>query len=228
MFEKIRCGGSWEKLIAGISYFNEERVRQNQPYVRLELHMLVMRSNYKQVAAMVDFAHQHRFDILDLSHIVIGANPVEEDIFERGTKETWTELQRQRALAAQKAASCGLRFGDNLPFPPAGMLDEAKKPSQAPAAKAEPELPPYHCLSPWKLLIIREGGGLVPNWHCIRDGRHMDIGHCEKQSLMEAWNSPTMQEFRKRILDRTQRGKCTDFCLSGALVDHWRDHIEWI
>ncbi|MCX5796124.1 MAG: radical SAM protein [Elusimicrobia bacterium] len=229
MFEKIRCGGSWEKLLQGISCFNEERVRQNQPYVRLELHMLVMRSNYRQVAAMVDFAHEHRFDILDLSHIVIGANPVEEDIFERGTPETWAELQRQRALAAEKAARYKLRFGDNLPFPPAGMLDGSRaEPQPATAPKAEAPIPPFHCLSPWKLLIIREGGGLVPNWHCIRDGRHMDIGHCEKQSLMEGWNSPAMQEFRKRILARTQRGKCTDFCLSGALVDHWRDHIEWI
>ena len=230
MFEKIRCGGQWEKLLAGISCFNEERVRQNQPYVRLELHMLVMRSNYHQVAKMVDFAHEHRFDILDLSHIVIGANPVIEDIFERGTKETWAELQRQRALAAEKAARYGLRFGDNLPFPPAGMLDDSKSASvpQDAAPKAEPAIPPFHCLSPWKLLIIREGGGLVPNWHCIREGRHMDIGHCEKQSLMEGWNSPAMQEFRQRILARSQRGKCTDFCLSGALVDHWRDHIEWI
>ena len=232
VFEKIRCGGRWENLLAGISFFNEERVRQNQPYVRLELHMLVMRSNCHQVAKMVDFAHEHHFDILDLSHIVIGANPVSEDIFERGTRETWTELQRQRALAAEKAARYGLRFGDNLPFPPPDMVAASQsEPRPAPAAAPAPAdgpLPPFHCLSPWKLLIIREGGGLVPNWHCIMDGRHMDVGHCERQSLLAGWNSPAMQNFRKRILARSQRGLCTPFCLSGALVDHWRDHIEWI
>lgn len=252
-FERIRHGGKWESLLASIANFNEERARQGG-WVRLELHMVVMRSNYHQLEAMVEFAREHRFDIIDFSHIVIGANDPTEDIFERGTRETWTLLQDQRRRAREKAARYGIRLGDALPNPPAGILDEPasdalERAARAVAARAQEAAPPpdperegerrpargasggidpFFCLSPWKQIIIREDGHLITNWHCINDGRHMHIGHCEREPLMTAWNSKFMQLLRRRISSCSQEGLCTKFCLSGALFDTWRDHIEWI
>ena len=244
VFEDIRVGGKWDDLLNGIELFNEERARQNR-HVRLELHMVVMRSNYHQLEQMIDFAQEHHFDIVDFSHIVIGANSPDEDIFERGDPQTWAVLQDQRARAKAKALRYGLRFGDTLPFPPPGMLPEAEgmvpravadaglalnvaHGSVGAAAVAEEPMPPFYCLSPWKQLIIREDGHLITNWHCIVNGRHMHIGHCEQESLFDGWNSEAMQVFRRKIAGCSQRGHCTPFCLSGSLIDHWRDHIEFI
>lgn len=235
VYEKIRVGGKWEKLLQSIEMLNEERDRQNRKDLKLLLHMVVMRSNYHQLAEMMEFAREHRFDIVDYSHVVIGANDPSEDIFERyGDRRTWSILQEGRGGARRKADEYGIRFSDNLPFPPPGILED--QPTRimegprrhAPQTVQDLELPePLHCLSPWKQIIIREDGHLIANWHCCVKGRHMNIGHCDRQPLLTAWNSKFMQLLRMRIATRTQRGLCTSFCHSGALVDHWRDQIEW-
>jgi MoaA/NifB/PqqE/SkfB family radical SAM enzyme len=228
VYEKIRVGGHWEDLITSIERINKERDRQGG-WVRLELHMVVMRSNHHQVGSIMDFAKEHRFDIVDLSRIIIGANDPSEDIFEKGASaETWATLEKGRAEAREKAARYGIRFGDALPYPPAAQTAPAEPAPIGEGPRPVKEIDPYYCLSPWKQLIIREDGHLITNWHCQVDGHHMNVGHCEERSLFEGWNSPQMQLFRKRIASRTQAGLCTKYCLSGALFDEWRDHIEWI
>ena len=240
IYEKIRTGAKWERLIESIELLNEARDRQNKR-TSLELHMVVMKSNHHQLPEMIDFAHKYRFDVVDFSHIVFGAGVDDhgEDIFGKGDRRTWAVLKEGRAKAKERALACGIRFGDNLPFPPPESSDgggsgpadtdgdRAHRATETPPAN-DPPMEPFFCLSPWKQIIIREDGHVITNWHCFDKGRHKNIGHCERQSLLQAWNGPFMRTLRRRTIDRTQRGLCAPFCLSGALIDAWRDHIEWI
>jgi MoaA/NifB/PqqE/SkfB family radical SAM enzyme len=236
VYEKIRAGGKWDDLLAAIDNMNEEMERQGKR-IPLELHMVVMRSNHHQIADMMEFAHEHRFGTLDLSH-VCGEHFTEENIFLNPDAGVWKKIQEQRALAREKGVRYGILFGDALPFPPAGLLpDEAPKRAApvrdavaAPAFGPDREPTPYSvdkpgsffCISAWKKIIVRDSGALITNWHCDRD-----IGHVDRTTLMQAWNGPEMQLYRKRIVENTQQGLCTAYCLSGALIDPWRDQMEW-
>jgi uncharacterized Fe-S cluster-containing radical SAM superfamily protein len=254
VYEKIRKGGKWDDLVRAVENIQEEMHRQGKT-TRLELHMVVMRSNYRHIADTIDFAKKYGFSIVDLSH-VMGDHFKEENIFTYADKDVWRELQAQRSLARRKALEAGIQFGDALPYPPREFVSEEAVEAKPQSGQAGPEgifsarpaadsvpsatakeagalqasaaAPPrrsrgsFYCLSAWKKIIVRDSGPLITNWHCDRD-----IGHTSRDSLLKAWNSPQMQEYRKRISDNTQDGLCTSYCLSGALIDSWRDQIEW-
>jgi MoaA/NifB/PqqE/SkfB family radical SAM enzyme len=211
VYEAIRRGARHEDLLASIRRMNAAMDRKGRR-IPFSIHMVVMRSNLGQVAMMMDFAREHRFDTVALSPISGPAsNP--ENIFQNGDPETWATLAEERAKAKEKAARSGICLEDSLPSP--------SGPGQGP--KPEPCRPGrFFCLSPWKRLNLTEGGYFTPNWHC--DG-YMD-SFLDK-TLLEAWNCAKMRRLREGILKGELEGLCTPYCLSGALMDIWRDHVEW-
>ena len=72
-------------------------------------------------------------------------------------------------------------------------------------------------------MILRNGGGVLPNWHC----GETYIGNVEERPLLEIWNGGPMQKFRRAIRDRRFGGICRAYCLSGALMEPWKHHMEW-
>lgn len=229
VYEKIRPGSKWDNLMKAVGYLREEMERQGKR-VPLDIHMVVMRSNHRQIAQLVEFAKANGFNTVDLSNIM-GTHP-DEDIFTGGTPEEWRGLEAERALARARALELGIKFGDNLPYAPKEIVAERntdlKTQSGRPAAvpvslKSGADFKgAFFCLSAWKKLIVRDFGNISTNWQCDRY-----IGHVNDGSLLDTWNGPQMQMYRKRIAANTQRSLCTEKCLSGAVTDSWRDQSEW-
>jgi anaerobic magnesium-protoporphyrin IX monomethyl ester cyclase len=220
VYEKVRDGAKWEDLIAGLENLNREMERQKKR-IPLEIHMVVMGSNHHQIPDMVELSHRLGVRVLDLSPIIAAPH---ENVFVRPTSDSWETIQRGREQGRELARRYGIAYGDNLPFPPAGVV--GKEAPRAPHDTAGP-FPkgtglPLFCLSPWKKIIVRDDGSLIANWHCDRD-----VGHVRTDTLMKAWNGSQMREYRRRIHAGRQTGLCTSFCLSGALIETWRDQQEW-
>lgn len=56
-YEAIRRGGSWEKLLDSLEFIRENR----ENFLSVTLNMTVMRLNYRQIPAFIDFAESYGF-----------------------------------------------------------------------------------------------------------------------------------------------------------------------
>jgi MoaA/NifB/PqqE/SkfB family radical SAM enzyme len=57
IYEAIRRGGSWEKLLDSLEFIRENR----ENFLSVTLNMTVMRLNYRQIPAFIDFAESYGF-----------------------------------------------------------------------------------------------------------------------------------------------------------------------
>ncbi|HVA65863.1 MAG TPA: radical SAM protein [Elusimicrobiota bacterium] len=234
VYEKIRVKSSFEKILTSIQNLNGEMTRQNRR-IGFWIHMVVQRLNYHQITDMIEFAHQYGFDGVALSPME-GDLYRKIDVFNYGDPEIWRSIEEQRARARQMCLDYGIYLEDNMPPPPS--LEDKPHPISEEESEKRFSLYPmpfedgaryvskeysYFCLSPWKNMILRNGGGVLPNWHC---GERY-IGSIHESSLLEIWNGEPMQNVRRGIVERRFGGVCRHFCLSGALMETWKHHMEW-
>lgn len=59
-YEKIRVGGKWEDLLANLDLVREVRGR----FDNIVINMTVMRANYKEIPAFVDFGESYGFNVV--------------------------------------------------------------------------------------------------------------------------------------------------------------------
>ncbi len=239
VYERIRVLAKFDDILRSVNNLNNAMERLNK-HCWLSLHFVVQRYNYHQIEQIVEFAREYRFNAVALSPME-GDSYRHIDIFNYGNKGIWDEIQAQRARAAQKALEYGIYLEDNLPAPPSPAQEPLPKaPEPKPDGEQEKRfsLYPmpveegarytspsygYFCASPWKNLILRNRGGILPNWHC---GERY-IGNIHENSILEIWNGEPMQRVRKAIIERRFGGVCRSYCLSGALTEPWKHHMEW-
>lgn len=61
-YEKIRCGGKWEKMIAALEVFR--KARDEGKFSSVTLNMTVMRSNYREIPQFIEMARSCGFYIV--------------------------------------------------------------------------------------------------------------------------------------------------------------------
>jgi MoaA/NifB/PqqE/SkfB family radical SAM enzyme len=237
VYERIRVGAKFANILKSVENLHSAMERQNRR-IRLWIHMVVQKFNYHEIEAMVEFAREHGFDGVAFSPMEEGTDQRRVfDIFNYGDdRRVWAEVEAQRVRAREKSLRYGLYLEDNLPSPhtleesPHALAEpeDQKRFSLLPVPKddgsryAEPQYS-YFCLSPWKNLILRNGGDVFPNWHC----GERSLGNMHQHSIMDIWNGPVMRNVRQAIRDQRFGGLCRKFCLSGALMEPWKHQMEW-
>jgi MoaA/NifB/PqqE/SkfB family radical SAM enzyme len=235
VYEKIRVLGKFDNILRSVNNLNNEMEKQRK-HCWLSLHFVVQRHNYHQIVDIVEFAKKYKFDAVALSPME-GDSYRSIDVFNYGTPEIVADIERQRALAKAKCLEYGIYMEDNLPPPPRpdekpharDEKEEEKRFSLYPmpfddgAKYTDPERFTAFCASPWKNMILRNRGGVLPNWHC---GERY-IGNVHDNTVLEIWNGEPMQKVRKAVATRQFGGTCRNYCLSGALSDPWKHHMEW-
>jgi MoaA/NifB/PqqE/SkfB family radical SAM enzyme len=234
VYERIRVLGKFDNIIRSVTNLNNEMEKRNK-HCWLSLHFVVQKFNYHQIVDIVEFAKKYKFDAVALSPME-GDSYRHLDVFNYGNKQIWDEIETLRARARQKCLEYGIYLEDNLPAPPSPeekphSFEEAESEKrfslfpmdEADGARYTSEAYSYFCLSPWKNLILRNRGGVLPNWHC---GERY-IGNVHDNSVEEIWNGGPMQRVRKAVVNRQFGGVCRKFCLSGALSEPWKHHMEW-
>lgn len=68
IYEKIRRGGSFKRLIDNINLLNDVR-RKNYTQMSLNLSVVVMRENYDKLVDFVEFAHKYNFNFITFNRI---------------------------------------------------------------------------------------------------------------------------------------------------------------
>ncbi|MBN2407416.1 MAG: radical SAM protein [Elusimicrobia bacterium] len=207
-YEYIRRGSKYDRLLKNIGLINKYRSSAGNPKMSTEILMVVMRSNYREIGLMVDFAKEHGFKILQ--YTPIRQENGSEDIYSRRDEAAICHIREKMPGIMEKAGRYGIEVINTLPgAAPAGRAEGSPD-----AGKQEPPGPgPFFCLWPWQHLFIDTGGRVKPFCFCCEE-----VGDIASGSLDRIWNNDIMQEYRRRIIDRISAGFCDDRCVSGAIA----------
>jgi len=189
VYEKIRQGSRFDVLMRNIGALNEARKKSNSSLL-LRMHTVVMRSNYKQMSEFVDLAKKCGFDALHLMPLW-GKSNDSENIFLSPDKAMTAELSSLLEKTEEKARGCGMELLNSLPITRTAV-------DTADTGCKKEEYKGLRCYLPWKQMNIDPGGGLRPGCSC-----KTSAGQVQENSVLELWNGPIMQEYRKTLLNST-------------------------
>ncbi|MBI5240356.1 MAG: radical SAM protein [Elusimicrobia bacterium] len=200
VYEAIRRGARFEDLCRSLDL---ARRYQGRTAFRLDLKLsvAVMRTNHRRLGGFVEFARSRGIGELEFGPYI--GDDREENIFKfRDEAAVSAVVESLRALAAE-AAACGIKLFNRLPYN-YSVCDKDK------TLNSGPDL---FCTFPWTWLHILPGGKVIPHGHCKQV-----VGDVSRGSILEIWNGPGMQSYRRKLAD----GSFDDWCRSDR---HWMDLV---
>lgn len=198
-YARIRRGGVFEELLRRIALVNLARdARGVDCRLRTGMHFVVMRTNYKEIPYLADFAAQLRMSSLKLYSITgdyDGYNITGEDT--DILKEIKLSVENLRESAWKNNLNFQNFMNVMIPDVEKDMSGKVETSTAAPVSKKK------RCLAPWKSMIIDMGGDVYPFCQCSQPA-----GNIEKDRLMDIWNSDIMMKYREGFLE----GGVPEFC----------------
>lgn len=222
VYEHIRRGAEFEKVIEKINLINELRKKFN-PQMEMRLNVLIMRSNYRQIEQFLDFAKQYKFSTLFFNSTESDFKNLQENVFYYNQdKEVLDYLNKIRDKIAKKAASYGIRLENWLPsseFLCKTEVSNNQKLNEEKFNQKEQvvcENKKLFCHAPWQRLYIDCGGNVRPDCLCLYDNY---IGNILEISLEELWNCEKLKEYRNRIVNFNYQDFCNPACIYGRVPE---------
>jgi len=108
-YEKIRVGGTWDQLQSAIALMCRER---DHFLGGITVNMTVMRSNFREIPAFIDWAHSLRFGVVFQR---VRGHCGDENIFEAGDQESISAL---REILSSAQGQARVDWGDLAEFMP--------------------------------------------------------------------------------------------------------------
>jgi len=223
VYEKIRYGSKYDILLKNIKKLNEVRKKKNSK-LKLKMHTVIMRSNYKDTDKFIDFANEYNFDIIYMMPIW-GGQQIEENIYIENNLNIMSELSDKIGIAENKAKDYNIEFFHSIPVIKKKRITE-KVPLEKVEQKSENKesfnneninfseektAESLFCYLPWQQLNIDPGGDVRPGCLCSKP-----VGNVEQDSLLSIWNNEQMQEYRKRIVNNPQNW-CNVDCINNVI-----------
>lgn len=224
VYEHIRPGATFEKVIGRVRLINELREKHN-PGMRTRLNVLIMRANYRQIEQFIDFAAEHRFTTLFFNSAGCDFKNLQENVFYYNhDDEIMAYLNSVRGKIAEKAALLGITLENWLPTEDFFKEASGEKPAEnkrpapapSPARVPEPAERKLFCHAPWQRLYIDCGGNVRPDCLCLVD--HF-IGNLKKSPLAELWNGEEIVKYREKIIAGDIKPLCNPDCVYGRVPE---------
>lgn len=178
LYETMRRGGSFERLIANLEGITNLRRRAGTRQPRLHLATVISQQNYRQLPALAEFAKRYGFCFWYI-------NAEYPHTPERArlalTGEALSELER---IIANILRNYGSHFTTAVD-PAIGLRTETKE------EQAESEAPVF-CTVPWQRFELKANGDVK-----VCPYFHEPIASLNGSSLSEVWNGPELREIRR-------------------------------
>lgn len=214
-YERIRKGADFEALIENINLINGITVGFAGARLEKGVNIVIMRSNYKEIEAFLDFALKYKFSGLNFLNM-IGEICPEENIFQPLDQEALGYLKKIFPLVMEKARDYGITVSHELdPF-----LHDNKNSHE----EVLPGKRCFFCLMPWISLFVdgSQKGTVYPECLCRRP-----VGNIFENSLDEIWNSEGMQKYRIKLARQDPENWCNSNCVKGLVnMDFLRNPKE--
>ncbi len=221
IYEKIRYGSNYDVLLKNIKKLNEVRKRKNSK-LRLKMHTVIMRSNYKDTDKFIDFANEYNFDIVYMMPIW-GGQQIEENIYIEKNSSIMSELSNKINVAETKARKYKIEFFHSIPIIKKEetqqniTMSENRQKNENKIERDNVKVnigeqpANLFCYLPWQQLNIDPGGIVRPGCLCSKH-----VGNIEEASILSIWNNQQMQEYRKKIINNPQ-GWCNIDCINNII-----------
>jgi MoaA/NifB/PqqE/SkfB family radical SAM enzyme len=201
-YEYIRRGARFEDLLENIYVFNEYRKKYNSSADKI-LCVCIMRSNYRELEKFVGLAIKYDFKQISFGAIH-GTNALNENIFDPRDSQAMDYLKLKMPIVEKMCAEKGIVLECSF----RGYLID-KTANLVKNHIIENNNREIKCKLPWTNLCIDaiRGGDVYPECLCSRSA-----GNIMKDSLVNIWNSPTMQQYRLAIASENLRHICSEYC----------------
>ena len=224
IYEKIRYGSKYDVLLKNIRKLNEVRKKKHSK-LKLKMHTVIMRSNYKDTDKFIDFANEYNFDIVYMMPIW-GGQQIEENIYIENNLNIMSELSDKISIAEQKARDYNIEFFHSIPVTKKEEVinkivlenKDQKKENKIQCSNENVKFSKeticaetLFCYLPWQQLNIDPGGEVRPGCLCSKS-----VGNIEKNSILSIWNNEQMQEYRKRIINNPKNW-CNIDCIKNNI-----------
>jgi MoaA/NifB/PqqE/SkfB family radical SAM enzyme/Flp pilus assembly protein TadD len=218
-YERLRPGGDFKTLCANIERINSLRTKYSSKMV-LTLRFTLMKDNYDELEQVVEFCRLNRFDVL----LVYPINEDGSDSGFQGIGETGrAAVSKTRLKIREKAREYNIKLLDWLPKDDTSPSEDTSIAIATVETEKDTVEPPQRfdllCYRPWKQIAVRVSGKIYPE--CLCEEPVGDIFHDTFDAI---WNSPKMQEYRKRILNG-DHGWCGKQCVSRMIPP---EHLKFV
>jgi MoaA/NifB/PqqE/SkfB family radical SAM enzyme/Flp pilus assembly protein TadD len=205
VYEHIRVGAKFEKLISNIKLANEIK-QKSCSKTPMRMNAVIMKSNYHQLEDFVELAKNLGFCQLSIMALHFDHDPEENILYSHVNPKILEYITNAIPRMRQKAKLHNIDLDILLP-----TLDTSKKSEEdrqsrpvAPSPVAQEVL---HCKMPWKYMFICDKGTTYLTGSCVKP-----IGNIYKNSLDEIWNSPEAQVYRENMLKNQFNDICRPEC----------------
>jgi MoaA/NifB/PqqE/SkfB family radical SAM enzyme len=214
VYEKVRQGASFEVLMKNLNNFNQTRKKYNNPGLNINLHAVIMRSNYRQLESYIDFAKEHEFKLI--AFLPIGGNfDNPENIFYTRDKEALDFIEKVIPGIEEKAQKYGVLLENRLPVKKTPVSIKTNQGAAVSNPNFENRL---LCHLPWIQLYIDFDGSIRPDCVCRPEKK---IGHADRDSLEQVWNNEKMQQYRRIIAENCCSQICNPECTNGQVSERY-------
>ncbi|MBN1621136.1 MAG: radical SAM protein [Endomicrobiales bacterium] len=213
IYEKIRYGGKFENLIDNLNLIykkGKETASWSRPENKtlLSMSFITMKSNYRQLEGIVEFAKKYNFGALIINYLC--ATDYTQEFYKQekldDSAEIMEHINKVMPHVINEADKCGIKVHDRV--------SRNNSHSMVTKQSNTPRKDKLFCFIPWQQLETNFLGGVRPYCFCKKNA-----GDINKNSLEEIWNNEIFQEYRAKLLS----GNCSDFCsapcLNGQVVN---------
>ncbi|MBN2407402.1 MAG: radical SAM protein [Elusimicrobia bacterium] len=201
VYEYIRKGASFEKLLKNLERFHASEKRKNNPLLEKTLFAVIMKSNFRQMLPLVDFAREHGFGKIQFVQ-KYGELP-EEELFDPPDEEALEFIRETVPRVEEETEKHGIVFSHPFRY----LLGRGK------TARGETAAGTPGCSAPWYKLSVMPNGEIKPDCVCSTSA-----GNLIHDDPLEVWNNPVMQLYRENIVAGKTSGFCSRECLEGRYL----------
>jgi MoaA/NifB/PqqE/SkfB family radical SAM enzyme len=211
IYEKIRVGGKFEKLLNILEKIKGYRGSFKNSSFVLQMAIVVMKINYREIKSMVDFAISYGFNEI-IFHKYSSCGEETDKKLKLDEEENDIVLDEINSLRDNIEINKKIKIITSIGYLKNNInIMENEKNLKSPEKKEELNID-LSCLAPWKSLYIGEDMNVMPACHCrtFRDKDLFDDG--------KFWNGTIMQKFRKSIINNNLLEHCMKVCFNSGDV----------
>lgn len=173
-YEKIRMGGSFERVSSNIRRLNELKKERNGKYPRLCANLTLINSNIDELIEFVDLAHSLGIENIRGRHLILnqGLDMDDEIIHDRVRANNVIDS------ACTRARECGISF--TIPF-----------------YSDSDQVPPKNCRAPWCQIYISSNGDVSV---CPRIHVYERIGNLIDADWQTVVGSSAMKDLKRQFI----------------------------
>lgn len=211
VYETIHCGGNFKLLLNNLCNI-KDIIRQSKLNIKYGLKFLVMKSNYKQLNNLYDFAVEYGFNHVYVNTLGYDTQNEENFIFQNEDMPIMKNVMENSKILSNKFKDTDIMYAawlnemndENMLSSENTLNDEKQM-----AKKVQKSC----CYMPWQSIQVDIYGFVRNNCYC----ENLILGNINEEKISEIWNNDKIIKIRENIINNGFDEKCSIDCKNGRI-----------